>query len=232
MSGVNNCEAQTLSFSCLWLPGLFCPHFCESLFSDILEGNNDCECKWKQFWNMRIFADSCTSALCSCPEYNQHSLATHKMLKGQDICGQCILGGRKITLAYSWGVCIWIWFTWLSAVRNTQMKKKSKKRRISWNSKAESSRGSTMFGWCMPSVSACVSLIITSCVRKWKERWNKEGLSYHQRLTRGHMSESRSHDSNTQPLASQKGTLELFLSWLWDLVCSTLKILPSQEEID
>ena len=58
------------------------------------------------------------------------------------------------------------------------------------------------------------------------------GLSYYQRLTRGHMSERGSHDSNTQPHASQKGTLELFLSWLWDLVCNKLKSLPSQEEID
>ena len=134
---------------------------------------------------------------------------------------------RKIALAHSWGVCIRILFTWMSDVW-----KKIKEERISWNSKAESSRGSTMFGWWLPSISACVSLIITSCVRKWKERWNKEGLSYHQRLTRGHMSERGSHDSNTQPLASQKGTLELFLTWLWDLVCSTLKSLPSKEEID
>ena len=49
---------------------------------------------------------------------------------------------------------------------------------------------------------------------------------------RSHVRERRSHDYNTQPLASQKGTLELFLSWLWDLVCNTLKSLPSQEEID
>ena len=140
-------------------------------------------------------------------------------------CG--LLGGRKITLTHSSGVCIWILFTWLSAVW-----KKIKEERISWNSKAESSRGSIMFGWYMPSISACVSLIITSCVRKWKQWCNKEGISYHQRLTRGHMSERGSHDSNTQPLAYQKGTLELFLSWLWDLVCNTLSILLYPEEID